>query len=869
MPSQFTHIFTLLYPICAELFTFIIVTFATSISYFMKKALLFFILILVISVLNSYKPPRNGGKNYVEGQIMVKLRSGKSLQQEQMLNRVLSDFSQVNMKLEARLSNRMNIFLLNFNPDKINEENLLKEIKSHPNIELAQFNHYIEQRALIPNDIDFALQWNMNNTGQTSGVADADIDGPEAWDISTRAVTATGDSIIIAIVDDGFDLEHEDLNFWKNYQEIADNGIDDDENGYIDDYDGWNSWNNSGNLVEKDHGTHVTGIAAAKGNNGLGVTGVNHHVKVMPVVGSATVESIVVAGYAYVHEMRALYNESDGEKGAFIVSTNASFGVNYGMPEDFPIWGAMYDSLGFQGVLSAGATANGNWNVDEMGDIPTAFTSNFLITVTNTNDEDVKSSAGWGPNSIDLGAPGTQIYSTRMGNVYGNKSGTSMASPHVAGAIAFMFSAADQAFLEAYKDDPAGGALLIKEYILNGTDPLESLAGITVTGGRLNIYNAAMIMQNPEISFNPQSVHNAMQPNNENSINFEFTNHTEATINYTVAYPEPLFWTSLSGPVTGTLDAGDSQEITIHFNSTGLNSDTLFSYLDFSYDEGNIIHVPVHLFVASDAIPEVSVNITASMQNICPGVSVDLTSTVTGGTGDYTYAWTSEPAGTSSSEENITVSPLATTTYYLQVTDESGQTGNDVIQVLVDPLPAQPSITAGPASVDNFSTASSVYTCTTASNTISYVWYVSPTEAGSTTSTSTSAEFNWAPGYAGAVQVTVVGLNDCGIGVFSEPFNTLVYTSAGIDEIYPDLKFTVYPLPANDILNIEVSGLSTGKHYQLNVFNISGVKMDDMVVSASEDLITIDISGYNPGVYSVVMKEGDRVLAIKKIIITK
>jgi len=462
----------------------------------MKNVLLFIVLIIAIPFLVSQKPPRNGDKSYVEGQIMVKLRSDVSrAQQEQVFQDFLSTYSYLDLKLEEKLSQKMNIVLMSYAPNRLADEKVLEAIRAYPDVEMAQFNHFISQRELIPSDQYFGLQWNMHNTGQTGGTNDADIDAPEAWAVGNSGVTATGDTIVIAIVDDGVDIDHEDLKFWKNYHDIPDNNIDDDNNGFIDDYDGWNFYSNSPNIVERDHGTHVTGIACAQGDNDRGVAGVNLHVKAYPVLGNSTLESVVVASYSYIYVMRSLYNETGGALGAFIVSTNSSFGVDMGQPEDYPIWGAMYDSMGSVGILSAAATANANWDIDQVSDIPTAFPSEWLISVTNTDPDDIKNtSAAYGDTTIDLGAPGTSIYSTRQTNQYGYKSGCSMASPHVAGAVAYMFSIANKGFMEDYHDDPAGMALIIKQYILAGVDTLPSLMGKTVSGGRLNLYKAGQLM---------------------------------------------------------------------------------------------------------------------------------------------------------------------------------------------------------------------------------------------------------------------------------------------------------------------------------------------------------------------------------------
>lgn len=456
----------------------------------MLKKIVLPILLFISFTFNSFSQDNN----FVPGEMIIMLKHNAKL------NSLTSHFGNVNLKPKQLLVEDLGIWLCEYEPNLMNDIFLLNEVRKQPSVQIAQFNHYVTQRSnpLMPNDTQFGSQWSLNNTGQTGGTVDADIDAPEAWSLTTGGLSAQGDSIIVAIIDGGFYLTHPDIKFWKNYADIPGNSIDDDGNGYIDDYDGWNAYNNTGNITGNTHGSHVSGIAGAIGNNNLGVCGVNWGAKIMPVMGSSGTESVVLIAYGYVYKMRKKYKQTNGSQGAFVVSTNSSFGVDYGQPANYPLWCAFYDSLGAVGILSACATANLNINIDVQGDIPTACPSPFMVSVTNTTNTDAKNTgAAYGLLTIDLGAPGTNILSTTTSGNYGNLTGTSMATPHVAGAIALMYASANASFIQAYKNKPDSIALVIKQKLLLGVDPKPSLAGITVSGGRLNVYNSILLLQNP------------------------------------------------------------------------------------------------------------------------------------------------------------------------------------------------------------------------------------------------------------------------------------------------------------------------------------------------------------------------------------
>jgi hypothetical protein len=361
----------------------------------------------------------------------------------------------------------------------------LQRIRGDRRVVAAQWNHYIEDRSTVPNDPNFGQQWHHVQSG------DHDVDTDLAWDYSTGGFTANGDRIVVAILETGgSNYNHTDLigNHWTNIHEIDNNGIDDDGNGYVDDVNGWNTTAGNDNIATGGHGTSVSGMIGATGNNGIGGVGINWSVGLMQVdISGNFTESSVIAGYEYPKVMRELYTSSGGELGAFVVATNASWGIDQANPNNYPVWCAYYDALGASGILNCGATTNSNLNVDAVGDMPTACSSDYMISVTATNNNDVRTFSGYGATTIDLAAPGDNVYLPSGSSAYSSTSGTSFASPCVAGAIALVYSAPCVDLAQLALQNPQGAASLVRSYILDGVDLVPNLTNETVTGGRLNV----------------------------------------------------------------------------------------------------------------------------------------------------------------------------------------------------------------------------------------------------------------------------------------------------------------------------------------------------------------------------------------------
>jgi serine protease len=207
--------------------------------------------------------------NNVPGEYIVQLKDAKQL--DAFLFNLNMEHPFEGFKLQRTLSRRFPIFLI-----QSDSPEALQILKSNRFTALAQHNHRVQLRNTVPNDASYTQQWSLNNTGQNGGVAGADIDAELAWDITTGGLTAAGDTIVVAVIDGGFQMNHPDLamNYYVNRSEIPGNGQDDDGNGYVDDVSGWDAYADDGTIPSDQHGTHVSGIIGAKGNNVFVVCGV-------------------------------------------------------------------------------------------------------------------------------------------------------------------------------------------------------------------------------------------------------------------------------------------------------------------------------------------------------------------------------------------------------------------------------------------------------------------------------------------------------------------------------------------------------------------------------------------------------------------
>ncbi len=336
----------------------------------------------------------------------------------------------------------------------------LDALNANPDVEYAEADSPVTP---LSADTYSGYLWGLENTGQTvdgqAGTADADIDAPEAW-ATTRGAGAT-----VAVVDAGIDTTAPDLagqvtgNPGERGNGRETNGIDDDGNGYVDDWQGWDFVHND-NTIEPDnidHATHVAGTIAALADNHLGVAGVAPEAKVISVkvFGSTASESTIAQAFDYAGRLGVpVVNASLGGSGYSTTVTNV---IN-----------AHPNTLYVVAAGNSGANAAGTYPCNSTAD-------NLVCVGASDNQDHAASFSNYSASVVDLFAPGVDILSTLPGGSYGFMDGTSMATPHVAGTAALLAAAA-----------PASTALQRKAALLASVDAKPAFSGKSLTGGRLN-----------------------------------------------------------------------------------------------------------------------------------------------------------------------------------------------------------------------------------------------------------------------------------------------------------------------------------------------------------------------------------------------
>ncbi len=404
--------------------------------------------------------------DYVPGKVLVKLR-------EPVLGRGVSavrDLPVAARSMGLRVTREREYKRLRAEKVRIDSGQTVEEavelLSQLPEVEIAEPDYIVRASELLPNDSGFSDLWALKNTGQAGGVVGADIQATSAWDLQTGS-----SDIVVAVIDTGVNYNHPDLaaNMWRNPGEVNGTpGVDDDNNGYIDDIYGINAITDSGDpLDDVGHGSHVAGTIGAVGGNSIGVVGVAFNTKIMALKflssdGTGTVsDAITCIDYA-IAEGAHITNNSWGGPGFSTLLRSA-------------IVRAANNNLLF--IAASGNTGEDVDSSISFREYPAAFDNDNIISVGySTRSERIGDSSSTGQLSVDLFAPGESILSTVLGSNYSVYSGSSMATPHVTGVAALMVA-------ELGAPTPYS---VIRDRILDNVEKLPAYAGRCVTGGRLN-----------------------------------------------------------------------------------------------------------------------------------------------------------------------------------------------------------------------------------------------------------------------------------------------------------------------------------------------------------------------------------------------
>lgn len=345
---------------------------------------------------------------------------------------------------------------------------VLKTLSANPLVEFVEPN-FIYRINKLPNDPKLIDLWGLVNQGQTdgaqTGLAGIDVNAEKAWDIQTG-----NKDLVVAVIDTGVDYTHPDLkdNMWTNEAELNGKaGVDDDNNGFVDDVYGYNFANNKGDSKDdQGHGSHCAGTIGAKGNNGVGIAGVVWDVKIIGVKfldrnGSGTLENALKA-IDYATKMGAKIMSNSWGGGGFSETLKASI-----------------ERAHAAGILFVAAAGNDGSNNDSAPMYPASYQIPNVISVAAINNKgQIANFSNFGKSSVHVGAPGVNITSSTNGGYY-SFSGTSMATPHVSGVAAIVLS-----------NEPNLTHLELKERLIATAKPIPGLRGKVRSGGMIDAYAA-------------------------------------------------------------------------------------------------------------------------------------------------------------------------------------------------------------------------------------------------------------------------------------------------------------------------------------------------------------------------------------------
>lgn len=448
------------------------------------KTKLSIITLALLPCLAAAKLPDAGVKHPVVASsdaVIVKYKKNASAQmRKQARSLVKAKISDVNAdEIDDNYKSLLSGRLAKFKISGMSTKEAIARLKSHQAIEYVEPDYQVSI-AQTPDDPRFNELWGLNNDGQTGGTADADIDAVEAWDISTGSR-----DVVVGVIDTGIDYSHSDLasNMWVNSSEVPGDGIDNDGNGFVDDVHGINAITNSGDPMDDEgHGTHVSGTIGASGNNATGVVGVNHEVSL---VGCKFLDA---AGNGSTSDAIKCIDYMVGLKNAGVnlrVLNNSWGGGGYSQ--------ALADAIASSeaaDLLFVAAAGNDTIDNDVNPHYPSNYENASVLSVASTDQTDnISWFSHYGLTSVDMGAPGSAILSTTPGESYASYSGTSMATPHVAGAAALVLSI-----------NPELNTQELKELLMSSGDANAALQGVTVAGTRLNV-NQALIDADPTPGF--------------------------------------------------------------------------------------------------------------------------------------------------------------------------------------------------------------------------------------------------------------------------------------------------------------------------------------------------------------------------------